>query len=265
MKNYGLQVKEIPIVFRGAVGSAILPPADASLTATSFALYNGYKETNNRATQKPSSFYLNEDKIYVKYNGVYYGELPKMTSSANGRRYGAKFVTGSGIDFSDYPFSIYTSSSASIEPQKFSVAVPLDVDNVECEIWVTPPIRIPGKQIFSADLTGNGQINRFYARFACGENGTLHLKPYVILNGNIRIDLCNFAQGGDQYIAGDNEEIEFDCYVPIETHAVAYVEAENVGEYPSLVDAAMTVQYEDFIESESIVGYEGVNLRRGRR
>ena len=122
-----------------------------------------------------------------------------------------------------------------------------------------------GEKIFSADLTGNGQINRFYARFACGENGTLHLKPYVILNGNIRVDLCNFAHGGDQYIAGDNETISFDCFVPVETHAVAYVEAENVGEYPSIIDAAMTVQYEDFVESESIVGYEGVNLRRGRR
>ena len=118
------------------------------------------------------------------------------------------------------------------------------------------------KKIFSADLTGNGQINRFYARFACGENGTLHLKPYVILNGNIRVDLCNFAQGGDQYIAGDNETISFDCFVPVETHAVAYVEAENVGEYPSVIDAAMVVQYEDFIEGESIVGYEGINLRR---
>ena len=124
---------------------------------------------------------------------------------------------------------------------------------------------IISKKIFSADLTGNGQINHFRARFACGENGTLHLRPYVILNGNIRVDLCNFAAGGDQYIAGDNEDIGFDCYVPIETHAVAYVEAENVGEYPSIVDAAMIVQYEDFIESESIVGYEGVNLRRGRR
>ena len=259
MKNYGLQVKEIPIIFRGVVNSASLPQADATLHGTSFALYTGYKTTNNKATQTPSHFNLNADKIYVRYNGVYYGELPKMTSPANGRRYGAKYISGSGVDFSDYPFSVYTGNN-----EKFSVDVPLDVDSVDIEIWTTPPIRIPGKQILSADFTGNGQVNHFRARFACGENGTLHLRPYVILNGNIRVNLCNFAKGGDQYIAGDNEEIEFDCYVPIETHATAYVEAENTGEYPSLVDAAMTVQYEDFIESESIVGYEGVNLRRGR-
>ena len=61
---------------------------------------------------------------------------------------------------------------------------------------------------------------------------------------------------------GNNEEIAFDCYVPIETHAMAYVECENVGEYESILDAAIVVQYEDFIEPESIVGYEGINLRR---
>ena len=163
------------------------------------------------------------------------------------------------IDFSVYPFLVNRTSDTEID-------IFTNIENVTIKIWIegeTP--QLPSKITFSADLTGNGQINHFRARFACGENGTLHLRPYVILNGNIRVNLCNFAQGGDQYIAGDNEEIEFDCYVPIETHAVAYVEAENTGEYPSLVDAAMTVQYEDFIESESIVGYEGVNLRRGRR
>ena len=142
--------------------------------------------------------------------------------------------------------------------------VPAGTESGSFKIWKAKPSMKNGRNILSADLTGNGQINHFRARFACGENGTLRLRPYVILNGNIRVDLCNFAQGGDQYIAGDNEDIGFDCFVPVETHATAYVEAENVGEYPSIVDAAMTIQYEDFIESESIVGYEGVNLRRGR-
>ena len=136
-------------------------------------------------------------------------------------------------------------------------------DDIEhtIKIWLIDPVII-GKKIFQSEITGNGQIKRFHCRFALGENGTLHIKPYVILNGNIRIDLCAFASNGDNYISGDNEEIAFDCYVPVETHAVAYVEAENVGEYESILDAAMVVQYEDFVEPESIVGYEGINLNR---
>lgn len=117
-------------------------------------------------------------------------------------------------------------------------------------------------KVFEADLTGNGQIKRFHCHFALGENGTLHVKPYIILNGNVRIDLCNFASNGDNYLAGDNEEIAFDCYVPIETHAKAYIDCENVGLYESILDAAVVVQYEDYIEPESIIGYEGINLRR---
>lgn len=178
---------------------------------------------------------------------------------------GAAFISDNYVwdETSDFPFSF--AYDVELDKQMFMIFWKED------KLKASFKIEIPGvdggttKKVFEADLTGNGQINHFRARFACGENGTLHLRPYVILNGNIRVDLCNFAQGGDQYIAGDNEEIEFGCYVPIETHASAYVEAENTGEYPSLVDAAMTVQYEDFIEKESIVGYEGVNLRRGRR
>jgi hypothetical protein len=207
-------------------------------------------------------------EIFVSINGVLYSHVQKVfvDEEQNVYYYGAE-VTENIKDFSVYPFSIMLAPDLMPDIYQFVAETNADVD---LKIWLEDPDPVypdpvPVKKIFSADLTGNGQINHFRARFACGENGTLHLRPYVILNGNIRVDLCNFAAGGDQYIAGDNEEIEFDCYVPIETHAVAYVEAENTGEYPSLVDAAMTVQYEDFIESESIVGYEGVNLRRGRR
>lgn len=263
MKNYGLQVKEIPIIFRGTIDGATIIKGDPIFDDTIDC--EQAPNPANYASALLSDISLNGfDKLNITYNGVEYIDVPKREETAYGITYyfwGADYdLAQAAADFTDYPFFIAEVSGYVTANQASAGSCDLTIYDASVE-----PGSEPTTKIFSADLTGNGQINRFYARFACGENGTLHLKPYVILNGNIRVDLCNFAQGGDQYIAGDNEEIEFDCYVPVETHATAYVEAENVGEYPSLVDAAMTVQYEDFIESESIVGYEGVNLRRGRR
>ena len=269
MKHNGLQVKEIPIIFRGTVENAKLNDPDLIVECESFPNHSGnnyWVSTAGSKAMTPATFDIYSlDTIFVEYNGFLYGPLPKYVKSGGIYvNFGAPTTaTGSGnvADFSEYPFVF----SQVRNKTDLDIMVPAGTESGSFKIWKAKPSMKNGRNILSADLTGNGQLNHFRARFACGENGTLHLRPYVILNGNIRVDLCNFAAGGDQYIAGDNEEVEFDCYVPVETHAVAYVEAENVGEYPSIVDAAMTVQYEDFVESESIVGYEGVNLRRGRR
>lgn len=119
--------------------------------------------------------------------------------------------------------------------------------------------------IYKAEITGNGQVKHFRARFAVGENGTLQLRPYVINNGNITINLCDFAENGNNYISGDDENFDFDCYVPVETHAVLCLEVNNTGAYASRLDCAIVVQYEDFIEEETIIGYEGSNLRKRRK
>lgn len=263
-----MQVKEIPIVFRGSVAAATMP-------------VEGTEYFNGTVTKKQNVpgdcwqalitdhvlFTGTETALDITYDNVEYSNIPVRlitTTPVKQFEVGAPFKSaGFVFDDTEYPFSLYYAISGDQYIDVF-----YSRSSGKDHTLIIKGLSTPGsttKKMFSADITGNGQINGFYARFACGENGTLHLKPYVILNGNIRVDLCNFAQGGDQYLAGDNETISFDCFVPVETHAVAYVEAENVGGYPSIVDAAMTVQYEDFIESESIVGYEGVNLRRGRR
>lgn len=274
MKNYGLQVKEIPIIFRGSAGKRdkqidSISIIDSNITVQE-TLDNVHIYTFDvpYRDNKPAINAGDYCNIFIygaeTYNGIvarnaeYYGD--------SFIEIGAPYMSNDEIfDDTSYKISIACFNYPEDMYQQVTIAWVLESTTIYLRFTTDYTTYIPRTKVFAAELTGNGQINHFRARFACGENGTLHLRPYVILNGNIRVDLCNFAQGGDQYIAGDNEEIEFDCYVPIETHAVAYVEAENTGEYPSLVDAAMTVQYEDFIESESIVGYEGVNLRRGRR
>lgn len=267
MKNYGLQVKEIPIIFRGGIDQSEIRDSEINVTVDSTIAQGNHFIPNRFQIGTNLTKALNSaDSVDISFNNEIFKNVKSERYNQTSVYFGAPAIndfTGN-VDFSVFPFSIMASVYSPNSTAAYLVTKE-SISSLNIKIWINGEMYIISKKIFSADLTGNGQINHFRARFACGENGTLHLRPYVILNGNIRVNLCNFAQGGDQYIAGDNEEIEFDCFVPIETHATAYVEAENTGEYPSLVDAAMTVQYEDFIESESIVGYEGVNLRRGRR
>ena len=252
------QIKEIPIIFRGTIDGAGATGPDPIIDIT--------QETIEQQSINIVNITISDsdvvETLYMRVNGDYFAmNRNKITSGVY--YYGASLNVSTGTaDFSEYPFGLMISTQPG---GVFASAYFETPGSKHVEIWTSEPtFNEAVKSVFSADLTGNGQIKRFHCRFALGENGTLHIRPYVILNGNIRVDLCAFASNGDNYISGDNEEIAFDCYVPVETHAVAYVEAENVGEYESILDAAMVVQYEDFIEPESIVGYEGINLRRGK-
>lgn len=257
-----MQVKEIPIIFRGTVsgGSTIDPNIDETFTT-----WNPGTEYYKYQTFLGIELF-NYDKIYVQFDDDIYVLDRFFNSTLNKNQFGAPFKWTGGMasfDWTDYHFALRTWDS---EYSSLDIDPTIASDPHTIKIWYSDPsILIPSKKIFSSELTGNGQIKRFRARFACGENGTLHINPYVILNGNITVNLCDFAKEGENYISGDNEDFTFECYVPIETHAVLYVEAENVGEYASMLDVAIVVQYEDFIEEETIVGYEGINLRRIHR
>ena len=267
-RSAATQIKEIPVVFRGEINGASIIPADVNETISTW-YYDGSNRNFMNAAEQVKPDYLFTDDIYVEYDGTLFGPLSVHTGMNGRKEYGATSYSLGGmprVNFADAPFCIaeystpgYTYFMIEHEQQSGGSTV---TETHTFKIWPFKPYLEPVKKVFFAELTGNGQIKRFHCRFALGENGTLHIKPYVILNGNIRVDLCAFASNGDDYISGDNEEIAFDCYVPVETHAVAYVEAENVGEYESILDAAMVVQYEDYIEPESIIGYEGINLNR---
>lgn len=254
------QIKEIPIVFRGTIEGTSTRTSDYSISGVNFNNVGAdyIQGLNNSGGINPVEVVENAETITISINGEIYRDVPKKHDYSNIYYFGAP-PSGGSRDYSEYPFAFVIWRSGNNTGNNLYCQA--DPSPADVELWAGSSLIIPQK-VFYADLTGNGQIKRFHCRFALGENGTLHIKPYVILNGNIRIDLCAFASNGDNYISGDNEEIAFDCYVPVETHAIAYVEAENVGEYESILDAAMVVQYEDFIEPESIVGYEGINLNR---
>lgn len=110
------------------------------------------------------------------------------------------------------------------------------------------------------ECADDGAIKKLITNFAVGENGTLHITPYVILNNNIRVDMAAYA-GGAGYISGDDQRIEIDVHIPVERFAKICVDVENTGSEPSHLDFLALVQYEQQFSDNSIIGYNGKNIK----
>lgn len=107
-------------------------------------------------------------------------------------------------------------------------------------------------------LTSHGEVTKVKARFASGEAGTLHVRPVVILNGEIEIDLFEYADGGLQYINGDDEIVESDVRYEIENKAKLRVYYENTStdalSADSMLNVDIGVTYYQVIEEENVIG-----------
>lgn len=106
-------------------------------------------------------------------------------------------------------------------------------------------------------ITAHGFIRSVKIRFAAGENGTLHIRPVVIIPQDIMIDLFKYAAGGDPYISGDDESIVSDVKIEVENHAVARVWYDNTGEAgtaDSQVNVDIEVEYFEIVEPVNIIG-----------
>lgn len=107
----------------------------------------------------------------------------------------------------------------------------------------------------SIPLTGHGFVTKCTVNFAAGENGTLHLRPYVVIPGEITQELLRYA--GDSYISGDDCTYELPCYQEIENHTELRVAYENVGEVGSADSQIMVdiiVQYNSIIQPRNVIG-----------
>ncbi len=107
-------------------------------------------------------------------------------------------------------------------------------------------------------LLSHGVIDKVRIRFAVGENGTLRIRPVVILPKEIMLDLFRYASGGDQSVSGDSEEIETEVRHEIENKAIARVYYWNDATDPladdSIVNVDIGVTYFSVIEQENIIG-----------
>lgn len=107
------------------------------------------------------------------------------------------------------------------------------------------------------DLVAHGVVDYVKIQFAAGENGTLQIRPVVIIPQEIIIDLFTYADGSDKYITGDDEKIESSVRYEIENHATLRVYYNNTGEVGSAdsrVNVDIGVTYFQITEPINIIG-----------
>ncbi len=106
-------------------------------------------------------------------------------------------------------------------------------------------------------LVAHGYVDSVRIQFAAGENGTLKIRPVLIIPQEIMIDLFNYAEGGEPYVSGDDETVYNSVRYEIESEAVLRVYYENTagaGTADSRVNVDIGVTYFQITEPENIIG-----------
>lgn len=106
-------------------------------------------------------------------------------------------------------------------------------------------------------LVAHGEVESVRINFAVGENGTLHIRPVVIIPGEIMIDLFGYADNSDQYVSGDNETVESGVGIEIENDTILRIFYDNIGEEgtaDSELNVKVTVNYFETVDIENIIG-----------
>lgn len=109
-------------------------------------------------------------------------------------------------------------------------------------------------------ITAHGFVRSCRIRFAAGENGTLEVRPVIILPGNILLDLFSYANGGDSYVSGDDETVSNALKMEVENQTIARVYYKNTGEAgttDSVLSVDIEVEYYAIVEPVNIIGPQG--------
>lgn len=106
------------------------------------------------------------------------------------------------------------------------------------------------------NITAHGYVRSVKTRFAAGENGTLQVRPVVIVPQDIMIDLFKYA--AEPYLSGDDETVQSDIKVEVENHTIARVYYKNIATDPDSADSFLNVdievEYFEIIEPANIIG-----------
>lgn len=130
--------------------------------------------------------------------------------------------------------------------------------NVKKSLIFNKSVASGGSGYMDADVVAHGIIEAIRVRFAAGEAGTLHIRPVMILPGNMPVELVDYADGSDLYIAGDDETIEVPIGFETENYSKVRVYYENTATDPladdSVVNVIVTVNYFAIAEPVNVIG-----------
>ena len=128
------------------------------------------------------------------------------------------------------------------------------LNNVSKAYYFRKTIAAGDSGYLDARLSAHGFVKSVKIRFAAGENGTLHVRPTVIIPQDIPIDLLSYADGGDKYVSGDDETTASTVKFEIENDAILRVWYENTGVGSSFLNVDIEVEYFSIIEPANIIG-----------
>lgn len=113
----------------------------------------------------------------------------------------------------------------------------------------------PGDEgVLSQKLVAHGYVTAVNVRFAAGEAATLQIRPVITIPGEITMDLFEYAENGDQYVSGDDENIRSDIKFEIENNTELKVYYKNTGLKQSFVNVDIAVMYFQFAEPVNVIG-----------
>lgn len=121
--------------------------------------------------------------------------------------------------------------------------------------YVFRKIVAAGEEDFlKAKVVSHGYVTGVQIRFAPGESGTLHLRPVMVIPGEIYVDLLEYAENGDHFISGDDETMRSEIRFETENNAELRVYYHNTGTDESFVNVDIEVMYFQFVEPENVIG-----------
>lgn len=126
------------------------------------------------------------------------------------------------------------------------------LNNVSKSIVFRKNISAGDSGYIDAELHAHGFVKNVKIRFAAGENGTLHVRPQVIIPQDIPIDLFQYA--ADKFVSGDDETFANSVKVEIENHALIRIWYDNTGAGTSFLNCDVEVEYYSIIEPVNIIG-----------
>jgi len=92
---------------------------------------------------------------------------------------------------------------------------------------------------YSERVKGEGTVEKISATFYEGQNGLLHVRPYIQHKGEKIEDLITYPTGCEKYIAGNAESNKvYDVCVSVENDDDIYVFVDNT----SAEDLTLTVE-----------------------
>lgn len=110
-------------------------------------------------------------------------------------------------------------------------------------VQFTATIAAGTEQTFSYQIKSEGTVERIVGKFYPGQQGALHVRPYLLLNGDRPEELIRYVSGSNAYLSGDDREFDYPIDFEVQGDDTLKVYAQNVSAYDYTLEIAVVIDY----------------------